>query len=361
MAALRALLAVLCAPAALARLHPVFDNGTIPPPPWPPSWRMNDSTAVFFAGNDTGANSPLETLAEARFALVGLGWQLAMQAANHSHLETLESQAAAAIKAVNPATRVLVTRENEVALADWDEQRAVMGPEQVAADWWIRRDDGKLANESWYAPGGPLPLGKLWYNLSTPEMAAWFKQTWIARPLLDANIDGVYYDCSCSAPRGLSNYSREASDGQRVFDEAVNETLASSKAFMTWFPTHSNPARGGSSGDCATEMRAAIAFGSDPTRGVMLFALNDAELHSDDIVTPLSAFLIARGSYAYLSFPTYVYDIVSDLPWHSELELDFGDPLGAAVEEAPGVFARPFLRASALFNCSSLSGAITLL
>lgn len=319
---------------------------------------MNDSTAIFFAGNDTGVNSEAEVLAEARFALVGLGWQLAMRAQNHSHLEALEAQSAAAIKAANPAARVLVTRENEVALADWDLQKAVMGAEQVAADWWLRLDDGSLANASWHAPSGALPLGKLWYNLSTPAMAAWWKETWIARPLLDANIDGVYWDCSCGAPKNLTNYTRENADGQRVFDEAVNATLASSKAFFTWFSTHSDPTIGNAS-SCAAAMRDAIAFGADPSRGTMLFGLADGTLRGD-IITPLAAFLVTRGLYAYLAYPTAVYNIASKMQWRHELELDFGAPLGLASEVAPGVFVRAFSHATATLNCSSLSGAILL-
>jgi hypothetical protein len=321
---------------------------------------MNDSTAVFFAGNDTGFNSAVEVLAESRFALVGLGWQLAMKQEGYQHLEALEAQAAAAIKAANPATRVLVTRENEVALADWDMQRAVMQAQNVADDWWLRRNDGRVANESWYAPGGELPGGKLWYNFSTPAMAQWWQETWIAAPLLNGNVDGVYYDCSCGAPKGLANFSREAADGQRVFEEAVNKTLASGKAFLTWFSTHEDPTHARDPADCAPYMRAAIAYGADPSRGVMLFGLKDGALDGDSIVTPLAAFLVARGAYAWLAYPTHVYDIVSNLTWRPELELDFGEPLALATEVAAGVFARPFANANVTLNCSSLSGSISL-
>ena len=342
-------------------LHPTFPGGVIPPPPWPPSWRMNDSTAVFFAGNDTGFNSAVEVLAEARFALVGLGWQLAMQQEGFRHLEALEAQAAAAIKAVSPATRVLVSRENEVALADWDLQRAVMQAPFVLESWWLRRKDGNVANETWFAPGGPLPDGKLWYNFSTPAMAQWWQETWIAAPLVNDNIDGVYWDCSCGAPKGVANFSREAADGQRVFEEAVNKTLASNKAFLTWFSTHEDPTHSARDpADCAPYMRSAIAYGADLSRGVMLFGLKDEALDGDAFVTPLAAFLVARGVYAYLAYPTHVYDIVSEFPWRHELELDYGEPLTLATEVAAGVFVRPYSGANVTLNCSSLSGSITL-
>ena len=44
-----------------------------------PTYRMNASTAAYFLGNDTGLNSRAENIAEARFGIVGIGWQLAMR------------------------------------------------------------------------------------------------------------------------------------------------------------------------------------------------------------------------------------------------------------------------------------------
>ena len=39
------------------------------------SWLMNESTACFFIGNDSAANSVAETAAEGRFGSLGIGWQ----------------------------------------------------------------------------------------------------------------------------------------------------------------------------------------------------------------------------------------------------------------------------------------------
>ena len=80
-----------------------------------PTYRMAASTAAYFLGNDTGLNNDAEIAAEARFGIVGLGWQLAMQKGPWRHLERWESQTAAAIKAVNPHAKVLVSRNAETA------------------------------------------------------------------------------------------------------------------------------------------------------------------------------------------------------------------------------------------------------
>jgi hypothetical protein len=71
-------------------------------PPALRSWQMNLSTACFFVGNDTSANSPAESLAESRFGAVGIGWQLRAISSNFSHLEQWEEEAARELKARRP-------------------------------------------------------------------------------------------------------------------------------------------------------------------------------------------------------------------------------------------------------------------
>ena len=51
-------------------------------------------------GNDTGINSAAENAAEAKFGIVGLGWQLSMRDADWRHLEQFEVSFAKEIKAI---------------------------------------------------------------------------------------------------------------------------------------------------------------------------------------------------------------------------------------------------------------------
>ena len=83
-----------------------------PPLPWAgfPTYNMAQSTAAWFVGNDTGLNSAVEIAAEARFGVVGIGWQLHMFGSGFQHLETWEALTARAIKRASPKTRVLVSR-----------------------------------------------------------------------------------------------------------------------------------------------------------------------------------------------------------------------------------------------------------
>ena len=138
-----------------------------------PSWRMNDSTAAYFLGNDTGLNNPAEIAAQARFAIVGTGWQLGMRMASApwAHLERKEAATAAAIKAVNPATKVLVSRNVEVGGIFWDHDRHffVVHTLAKASGLWVTGQPGtqtaskphcavgQLCNGSWgCANCGPI-------------------------------------------------------------------------------------------------------------------------------------------------------------------------------------------------------------
>ena len=51
-------------------------------PPLPhPTYDMRSSTVAYFLGNDTGLNNAAELLAESRFGIVGIGWQIHMRGA----------------------------------------------------------------------------------------------------------------------------------------------------------------------------------------------------------------------------------------------------------------------------------------
>jgi hypothetical protein len=162
-----------------------------------PTWGMQASTAAYFLGNDTGLNSAKEMAAEARFGVVGLGWQLAMRATNWSHLEQTELETAAAIKAIHPSTKVLVSRNVQVGGIQWDSMRRYFldfDRARASQLWCVGQAGGKstsgqprcavgqLCNGSWGCPNcGPgtdsIPYGQLRFNWSSPTMREWWLHT----------------------------------------------------------------------------------------------------------------------------------------------------------------------------------------
>jgi len=69
----------------------------------------------------------------------------------------------------------------------------------------------------------------------------------------------------------------------------------------------------------------------------------------------VAAFLIARGKSAMLMLPVEgAYENMADYDLHSPLlRADFGTPLGAGKERAPGVFSREFTGATISLDCGS--------
>ena len=99
--------------------RPVFSGGGIPAASFA-SWDMQSSTIAYFVGNGSAMNSPDEMKAEARRGVAGLGWQLNGTASNWSHLERAEVATAKALKALQPAVKVLVGRNSEVVAPFYD-------------------------------------------------------------------------------------------------------------------------------------------------------------------------------------------------------------------------------------------------
>eukprot|EP00966_Prymnesium_polylepis_P305862 7068021-Prymnesium_polylepis.1 len=109
-----------------------------------PTYSMQRSTVAYFLGNDTGLNSPKELAAQAKFGIVGLGWQLNMRGSNWRHLEQWEVHTAKELKAINPEVKVLVSRNSEVATVVWDAVRPLMTPPLSDANrsLWITGQGG---------------------------------------------------------------------------------------------------------------------------------------------------------------------------------------------------------------------------
>ena len=72
---------------------------------------------------------------------------------NWSHLVETEVATARSLLALNPAARIMVTREDEVAVGLYDEQAAVMH-DPAKTSWWLQKNGSVVVGE-WGTPNGP--------------------------------------------------------------------------------------------------------------------------------------------------------------------------------------------------------------
>lgn len=153
-------------------------------PPLPAAWHSTvaaDMTTAYFVGNATGLDSAAELAAEARWGIIGIGWQLngswvprGPQKGNHfgRHVEVAERETAAALKSLNPKLKVLLGRNTEVATCYLD---------SVAAIW--NRTDVWLKCPNKTNPAAPVSdcvadwgsFGqKKFFDFSQPALRAWY-------------------------------------------------------------------------------------------------------------------------------------------------------------------------------------------
>jgi hypothetical protein len=69
----------------------------------------------------------------------------------------------------------------------------------------------------------------------------------------------------------------------------------------------------------------------------------------------VAAFLIARGPLAWLGWG---WESGSDAQWDPAFDYDVGEPAGACVEEAPGVFSRAWTYGRARLDCGAWTAEI---
>ena len=164
-----------------------------------PTYDMAASTSAYFLGNDTGVNSAAENAAEAKFGIVGLGWQLSMRDADWRHLEQFEVSFAKEIKAINPKAKVLVSRNSEVGTVVWDAIRPFIDTpaHAEASGLWVHDRAGKIANSTWDCPNcglppkpSAIPYGKLFFNWSSTKFSDWWLATHIGAAIAEDGIDG---------------------------------------------------------------------------------------------------------------------------------------------------------------------------
>eukprot|EP01052_Picozoa_sp_SAG31_P032025 SAG31_NODE_3466_length_4242_cov_9.396573_1_plen_89_part_00 len=77
-------------------------------------------------GNDTAGNSKVETQAESRLGVVGIGWQLSAVESNFTGLEEHELSTARQLKAARPDIKVMVARNTDCGALNQDQVKQAL-------------------------------------------------------------------------------------------------------------------------------------------------------------------------------------------------------------------------------------------
>lgn len=341
-----------------------------PPLPWASSLLAQPVSAslfLAFAGNNTGPNSPELTAQLARFGHVGVGWQLTGSPANshEGHLEVVEREMAAQLKAINPRVKVLALRNDEVVSPVWDCARALMlnpaskqlflrdaSGEPIAGDWFGTRSQPMLAGS----------LIQYWLNFSNAAARSWWADVFVGSALAEKNIDGALFDCACNPLEPAMRRARNAAAKPAV-KQVLTAADKAQKLLMAYKPNGPTTACDKpqvSKQFCAEPMRYFMELGrntSNISTMIMLHAYGGLGAAGQEINASVAAFLIARGSAgnSLLRLSSCVgcpYNWPTP-PWTPAFELMPGLPLGDGVELSDGVFRREYERMTVELNCSS--------
>lgn len=357
---------------------------------------------MYFVGNDTGMNNHQELVAQTRFGIVGIGWQLNMRGSNWSHLEEAERSTARQLKALDPTVKVLVTRNSQAGVAMLDSVRQQL-LNSTSTNVFIKGQPGgagcktgqfpgkpsavgQLCEAYWgckncgpgngtsipldpFAPPGPLGngdcAGSAWWNFTDPGFVSWWHDTLMAQVLAEPLIDGYYYDGAGRWP-GIApdNLEAFANASIAVYAKTLEDTKAAKKMAIDWGSGYINPQ------DCN-------AFLYDLTRNPWTNqTLQLTWMHGAWFEVTLATFLVGRGVYSLLDSGLHGDYMCASGPcgtqehpgggvafgWPPILDADFGHPLepGHNSTQAPDVWTRRWSKASVSVNCSDFTGKVTL-
>ena len=353
-------------------------------PPLPASWsanatdgKLSRSVVSYFLGNTTGMNNAAELEAQAKFGIVGIGWQL--NQVEPGKLEQYEVETAKALKALRPDIKVMVSRNTEAAAYFWDSCRERM-TDPATQDFWTQCR-GKPCAQDWSAPGSRNHSSTVtpgfYYNYSNAKLVDWWANEYIGNALKNPLIDGVYYDCACIPEPGVRDQMQMQAPAQAAFDKALALIEGSGKWTSSWWggmlpqpaAEDSSLVDGGRTmlghvHYCNLTMRSWITEGQNDSNTLQILApgFSGTKPHtkgpSDTRAenNTIAAFLIARGKNAVISLLPNEngWSLASDYGWSELFDMDFGAPLGPAVESPANVFTRKYSKISPIvLDCNT--------
>ena len=366
-----------------------------PPLPWAgfPTYNMSQSTAAWFVGNDTGLNSAAEIAAEAQFGVVGIGWELNMFGSGFQHLETWEAITARAIKRASPTTRVLVSRNTELATGFWDSVRRQRATN--AANFWVRGEVnsslcalGAVCDIPWWFSSDhndcrredhvcSIPNNSQWFNWSHAPTQQWWLGQYVGQAADTSEVDGVYFDGG--APMvGVAPQNKAAfvADQQRTFDMHMSSFARQRKWTAAWWGERVYR------DSCALDMSRLREAYTDNGRETLQLIYGHGASSAPDMARlinfnqTLAAFLILRPLYALLAFdvlgpyecasapcgvPSKIFPHAYG-PYRRSplLDVDFGEPVSQPVQVRHGVWSRNYSKAAIQLDCGRWAAEIAL-
>lgn len=343
-------------------------------PKLPDTWttsKLSSSVVSYFMGNSTGMNSMEELAAEARFGIVGIGWQL--NQVPPQHLEQYEIETARALKALRPDIKVMVSRNTEAAGYFWDSCKEKM-TDPATRDFWTHCGDQPCAQD-WSAPGSHNHSKTLtpgyYFNYSNPRLVDWWVNEYIGSAVSNPLFDGVYFDCACIPMPGVRDQEKMQEAAQAAFDQALTKITAAGKWSSSWWggrlpqqEVSEDPLAHVRT--CQGNMRSWIAHGLNDTNTIQIVtdSFSNPNLHDKGPSNTrsqnntIAAFLISRGKNAVLAFlgDKDGWAEGDDYGWSTLLDRDFGEPLGLAVESPANVFTRQYSKISpVVLDCNTMT------
>ena len=117
---------------------------------------------------------------------------------------------------------------------------------------------------------------------------------------------------------------------------------------------------------CAAKLRPACSATSPWVSAPLLAGVHFSGATTPTIVADVAAFLIMRGPWAWIGAGYWGLSWPTGETWNStntpvsrppELDADYGAPLGACTETAPGVFERQYQHAAVRLDCAHYAAA----
>lgn len=231
-----------------------------------------------------------------------------MRGSHWRHLERWEEETAVAIKAINPTTKVLVSRNVEVGGIFWDHCRPYFEDFSLARASTMfvvgqpggggkpTCDVGALCNGSWGCGNcGPImpfdhmpgtPYGQLKFNWTSTRLQSWWLEAHIGAAINRSAIDGIHFDCECGNDNGIAAQNVPAFNAHAVaaFGRHLPMVAAAKKMSIAWTGEHVRQK------SCESNMQALLHYSTDSTQTFQL----SYENHEPDFNQTLAAFLILR-------------------------------------------------------------------
>ena len=361
-----------------------------PPPQWPPTWDLAQSTYVFPSDTPAASFPPSEPVH--KWGRVQLDWAVGGEVwlkPNRSE-STCEAQSianCAALKANGTAQRCLIYHNmfvragrerlppclfffftllflpfrnslphRELALQWLESNRAVMY-DPSKAYWFLQYTDGQGHKNGTIYNNHRSEGDQYFIDWRNAEAAAYFVDS-ILRVVSNPAVDGTHTDDREGLPNehptvaaqlkmsaadmAALQFATQAAGQYLATALAANNKTCSDCLAGAYLANAPQPRSGGA---CAPAMRRLCAPGAQAQSMFFKFDGSNATL---------AAFLVARSPLAYIGFQQNS----GDGNWSPSFELDVGAPLALCAEGPAGVFSRAWSKGVAAIDCNTWTGAL---